>query len=393
MITGLDYKRLGGLASGCVLAGLSIGVYAARILARAEYRDRAQLLGAVVHSDSRTADLVVQAMKRADAGDFLAGETLLKNYGYSPNTFFHHHLPTVLLYVLPILLALGLLLGGLEIWSVHRRNKRISGLTSYLHRINQGYDAPLIRQEDVFSQLEDELFKTITELRETREKALRERHALADNLADISHQLKTPLTSMSLMTQLLTGQGGDEDHIYIEKLSKQISRLETLVTSLLTLSRLDAGSLVFQRETVRVYDVLLRASELVDEAVSQKNQQLLLPPESASSFTGDARWTAEAVLNLLKNCSDYSPEGGMITVHESQNPLYTEMMIEDNGKGFYKEDIPRLFQRFYKGRNASADSIGIGLALSKSIIAMQNGIIRAENAPNGGARFIIRFYT
>jgi len=144
---------------------------------------------------------------------------------------------------------------------------------------------------------------------------------------------------------------------------------------------------------MNICDMLLRAAEPVEEVIQQRNQELIIQSDPDISFIGDIAWIAEAFLNLIKNCSEHTPDGGVIKVNYSQNPLYSEILVEDSGKGFDRDDMPHLFERFYKGKNAKKDSVGIGLALSKAIITSHNGTIQAENATSGGARFIVKFYT
>ncbi|MCA1291507.1 HAMP domain-containing histidine kinase [Paenibacillus sp. alder61] len=380
------------ILAACLLLGTVLGLLADRVLARQEYRTIAQMLGAAQQINPQAEDGMMQALKAASPTDFAAGDRILRQYGYGPAVFHQRHALTLVGIGTGILLIPGV---GLLIWLLFlskRQQGRIRGLTTYLEQVNLGREMLLVRQEDGFSRLEDELYKTVTELRQTREKALRERQALAENLADISHQLKTPMTSMSLMTQLLADSCEGEEADYVDNLSRQLRRLEMLVASLLKLSRLDAGTLEFKREPVDVYAMLLRAVEPLEEALRLKQLRLDILGESGSSFKGDSIWTAEAFLNLIKNCSEHTPAGGTVTLRYSQNPLYTEIVVEDNGEGFRMEELPHLFDRFYKGKNAAKDSAGIGLAISRSIIANQNGSIRAENAPHGGARFTVKFY-
>nr|WP_263867469.1 HAMP domain-containing sensor histidine kinase [Clostridioides difficile] len=266
-------------------------------------------------------------------------------------------------------------------------------LTRYLEEVNLGKESVLLRYEDEFSYLEDEIYKTVGELRCSKEFALKERQTLSDNLADIAHQLKTPITSMSLMAQLLSENCPDEEIDYINRLTKQISRLERLVSSLLTLSKLDASTLIFESKLIDVHSLLTYAIEPIEGSLREKHQTFTIKGSPSIEFEIDINWTLEALLNILKNCSEHIEAGGHIIAYYSQNPLYVEIIIEDNGKGFAQEELPYIFNRFYRGKNASKDSIGIGLALSKSIIERQNGTLHAENCHNGGARFIIKFYT
>ena len=375
-----------------IIMGIAMGLISSHIIARQEYKNVAQILGFAVKTDPQMEAMMIRALKEANFSDFNDGDAILKKYNYSLNVFRNQNTFRMTVYGILLATVPAILVIVIGYFSLKKKKERIEGLTDYLKAINLGQEALLLRQEDDFSLLEDELYKTMNELRQTKENAVRERRSLADNLTDISHQLKTPITSMSLMTQLLSENPTDEDRIYIEKLNHQLNRLETLVSSLLTLSKLDAGTMEFKQEHVDVFAVLALASEPVEDMILKKGQQLIIPHESDVNFMGDMSWTAEALLNLIKNCSEYTPDGGNISINYSQNPLYMEIIIEDSGKGFDKNDLPHLFERFYKGKNSSKDGIGIGLALSKSIIERQKGTLRAENSPKGGGRFIIKFY-
>ncbi|MBE6081170.1 sensor histidine kinase [Sporanaerobacter sp. PP17-6a] len=375
-----------------IIMGIAMGLISSQIVARQKYKNMAQILGFAVRIDPQMEIMMIRALKEADFLDFSDGDAILKEYNYSLNVFRNQNTFRMTVYGILLATVPAILVIVIGYLSLKKKKERIEGLTDYLKAVNLGQEALLLRQEDDFSLLEDELYKTVTELRQTKENAVRERRSLADNLTDISHQLKTPITSMSLMTQLLSENPTDEDRIYIEKLNHQLNRLETLVSSLLTLSKLDAGTLEFKQEPVNIFAVLALAAEPVEDMILKKGQQLIIPHESDVNFMGDMSWTAEALLNLIKNCSEYTPDGGNISINYSQNPLYMEIIIEDSGKGFDKNDLPHLFERFYKGKNSSKDGIGIGLALSKSIIERQKGTLRAENSPKGGGRFIIKFY-
>lgn len=277
-------------------------------------------------------------------------------------------------------------------WDRRRRRERIEGLTRYLEAINLGRESALPRLEDEFSLLEDELYKTVGELRQSKEKAAAERQTMADNLAHIAHQVKTPITSMSMMTELLAEGQSEEQRGYTLRLSAQLSRLARLADSLLTLSRLDAGALVLARREVDLYALLCAAAEPVEELLETRGQSLVIGEDRELTVFVDMSWSSEALLNLIKNCSEHSPPGGAITIDYSRNPLYTEIVIEDDGPGFDPADLPYLFRRFYRGKTACKESIGIGLALARSIVEAQDGTLHAENRHPHGARFVVRFY-
>lgn len=392
MSNGRLAKQLSVIAVVCALMGLAVGLLSARMIAGEEYRNMARLMGAAGRLHPSMEDALMQALKEAKASDYAAGDAVLGAYNYGPGTFQDRSVFPMIGWGMLMMLAAGTMAAGWAYHSAKRRESRIGGMSAFLEAANLDRKALLNRQEDEFSRLEDELYKTVTELRQSRERAVRERQSLADNLADISHQLKTPITSMSLMAQLLSDSCRDEETVYLDKLKRQLARLESLVSSLLTLSKLDAGTLSLKREPVQVYAMLARASEPIEEMLQQNGLRLLMPPESDIRFTGDADWTAEAFLNVIKNCCEHTPGGGTISISCSQNPLYAEVIVEDGGAGIDKADLPHIFERFYKGKNAAKDSAGIGLSLAKSIIEKQGGAIRAENGVKGGARFAVKFY-
>lgn len=274
------------------------------------------------------------------------------------------------------------------------RNKketmRIQALADYLEQANTGKAVILsIPGEDDFAKLEDEIYKTVTFLYQTRDAAIQAKNDFAENLSNIAHQIKTPITAISLSVQMMKQ---DSDRDYPEQIQKQLLRLTHLEEALLVLSRIDAGTLLFQKNEVDVFTVLVLAADNLQELFAASGTSIDIPELGEMAFIVDLDWTMEAIMNLMKNCMEHS-RGGTVHCSYAQNPLYTEILIWDEGKGFVKEDIPHLFERFYRGQNADEGGIGIGLALSKEIIERQNGTIRAKNIPDGGACFEIRFYS
>ncbi|WP_368378508.1 sensor histidine kinase, partial [[Clostridium] symbiosum] len=268
---------------------------------------------------------------------------------------------------------------------------RIQTMAEALEKINSGSpDLVLEAGEDSFSKLQDEIYKTVTMMHQTRESALEEKQNFAENLSNIAHQLKTPVTAISLSAQMMETH---PDKNYPAQIQKQIKRLIHLEESLLLLSRLDAGTLFLEKEAVDVFTVLTLAADNLQEVFSEADVSLNIPEAGEVEITADLDWTMEAVMNLLKNCMEYSPAGGTVHCSYGQNELYTEILIWDEGKGFQREDIPHLFERFYCGQNAKKNGIGIGLSLAREIIERQNGTIRASNIPDGGGCFEIRFYS
>ena len=278
--------------------------------------------------------------------------------------------------------------------------KRIEELSDYLEQVNMGKAVVLsVSGEDLFSKLEDEIYKTVTFLYQTKDAAVQAKNDFAENLSNIAHQIKTPITAISLSLQTLSEMPVKKEYEKdrMDQLKKQLNRLIYLEESLLVLSRLDAGTLMFQKEDVDAFTLLVLAADNLQELFADSGTSIDIPESGEMAVTADLNWTMEAVMNVMKNCMEHNA-GGTVHCSYGQNLLYTEILIWDEGDGFAKEDIPHLFKRFYRGKNADAGGnirgggIGIGLALSKEIIEHQNGTIRAKNLPNGGACFEIRFY-
>ena len=244
--------------------------------------------------------------------------------------------------------------------------------------------------EDDFSRLQDEMYKTVTQLIQTRKAALKAKTNFANNLANIAHQLKTPVTAASLSLQLMEKEISD---LRAEQIRKQLERLGILEESLLTLSRIDAGTLPLEHSKVDIYTALTLAADNLSDLLQKENVSVSIPDKGCIEVTGDMEWTMEAFLNLIKNCMEHSPQGGTIHCDYSGNPIYTEILIWDEGEGLCPEDIPHLFERFYRGKKAAPNRTGIGLALAKSIFELQNGNITARNLADGGACFEIRVYS
>lgn len=272
-----------------------------------------------------------------------------------------------------------------------RKQKRIVELTDYLEQVNMGTGGRIIqRLEDEFSGLQDEMDKTVTELYETRESAVKDKINFADNLANIAHQLKTPITAAFLSLQLMEKE---MPGMHTETIKKPLERLNHLEESLLTLSKIDAGILHLEHSPVDIYTALNLAAENLSDLLKQKNVTVEIPDKGCIEIIGDLEWSMEALMNLMKNCMEHSPTAGTIHCDYGSNPLYAEIFIWDEGDGFAPEDIPHLFQRFYRGKRSVGDGMGIGLSLAQSIFELQNGNITARNLPSGGACFEIRVYS
>lgn len=350
------------------------------------------ICGEMVEQEPETKNIIAAALKEYTGGnpDGAAEEDMLSALGYRISDFSGSTCGQNALFT-----AMGILTGLLLFISTFlyrnkMENMRIRALAEYLEQVNTGKAAILSASgEDDFSRLEDEIYKTVTYLYQTKDSAVQAKNDFAENLSNIAHQIKTPITAISLSVQIMK-QSIDNRHL--EQVEKQLLRLTHLEEALLVLSKIDAGTLHLQRDEVDVFTLLVLAADNLQELFASSRTSVHIPEQGEMLVTADLDWTMEAVMNLMKNCMEHSP-GGMIHCSYAQNPLYTEILIWDDGEGFAKEDIPHLFERFYRGQNASEGGIGIGLALSKEMIERQNGTIRAQNRPDGGALFEIRFYS
>ena len=293
-----------------------------------------------------------------------------------------------------MLIAVFLLCSLFLVFTAYRY-RQISKLSEYLRRISAGEYSLDIRDntEGELSILKNEIYKVTLMLSEYNEQLKREKLLLSEQMADISHQLKTPLTSMMVMVDLLRDPNLPEERRreFTSRIYAQLERIEWLVSSLLKMSKLDAGVVEmklreFSAQAIieKALNPLLIPMELKDITYSIKGQD--------ETITCDLHWTVEALINILKNCIEHTPRGGRIDISINNNPLYSEIVISDNGEGISKEDLPHIFTRFYKGKNASSDSVGIGLAMAKSIIRSQDGDITVESKPGEGSTFFVKLY-
>lgn len=377
----------------CVVSIIGITVFWQYEYRQTAFEHVSQFCEIIIENHPEGEEQVLSALKQYHtlAEQEVKGNQFLKQYGYRNHEFcegvpWNFFIPSV---VLIFLVICGFLL---TVWRMNKRNRmRIEELTSYLEQVNVGAAGTVIQvKEDEFSHLQDEIYKTVTSLYQTREAAVQAKVNFADNLANIAHQLKTPITSAFLSLQLMKNT---TPNIYGEQIERQLDRLNRLEESLLTLSKIDAGTLHMEFSQVDIYTALNLAAENLNDLMMKENISVDIPDHGCIEIYGDMEWTMEALLNLMKNCMEHSKYGGTIHCDYSSNSLYAEILIWDDGEGFQAEDIPHLFERFYRGKGAAGNGIGIGLSLAHSIFELQKGNITARNLPEGGACFEIRVYS
>jgi signal transduction histidine kinase len=301
--------------------------------------------------------------------------------------------------LLPVGLALvGLVCAGFVLFLVRYQravSTQVSGLSAYLRDIDAGDYSLDVRDngEGSFSLLKNDLYKVTVRLREQAELLHKDKTALSNLIADISHQIKTPLTSLGVLADLLAEDPPEADRrAFVERLRVQLGRIQWLTGALLKLARLDAGTAALKSEPVEVRPLIERALEPLQIPLEIKRQRLEVHGEAEASFTGDLNWSAEALSNVVKNCVEHTPDGGRIEISYSANALYTEIIVSDDGEGIARRDVPNIFNRFYRGENTGESSVGIGLALAKAIFTAQGGDISVRSERGVGTSFTIRVF-
>ena len=278
----------------------------------------------------------------------------------------------------------------------HSESKKINEITKYIEEINRGNYKLNIEEntEDELSILKNELYKITIMLKEVAENSQKDKTTLKDSLSDISHQIKTPITSILIMLDnILSDENMPEDikKDFIKDIKREIVNIKFLVESILKLSKIDSNSIKFIKKEVLIKDIINEAVKNVSMLSELKNIEIIVSGDDSIKTICDLKWQVEAITNILKNCIEHSYENRKIYINYNQNNMYTELKIEDNGTGIDAKDLPHIFERFYKGKNSSSESVGIGLALSKSIIESNNGYIQVDSKLNKGTTFIIKY--
>lgn len=274
------------------------------------------------------------------------------------------------------------------------RYGRLARLSEEIDRVLHDADHLFIAEaeEGELSILHSEITKMTLRIREQNEALRREKEHLADSLADVAHQLRTPLTSANPDPVAAEGGAdGERRMAFLREAEELLSQMDWLLDSLLKLSRLDAGIVAFQSEEIEMERLLNAAARplLISMELHGIALQTRVPP--GMTIRGDGLWLTQALSNLLKNCMQSAGDGGRIEIACADTPLYGEIVLHDSGPGFESGDLPHLFERFYRGKNTNAAGYGIGLNLCKTILVRQGGTIAAKNHPQGGAMFILRF--
>lgn len=330
--------------------------------------------------------------------NLLEGKELLKKYGIEEASYsvipMKKQAKDIIITNCIILITANLLFVLTFIGYLKHRQVKIEKLTRYIQKLsNKEYSLDIEENsEDELNSLKNELYKITVMLKETADNSVASREALSASVSDISHQLKTPLTSISILLDNLNeseNMDNDTQKDFLREISKQIKDMNFLVIALLQLSRLDAGVVEFLQEKVNLSNMLYEIKNNLEIMAEVKNVELNIEGKKDVYINGDYNWNKEAIQNIIKNAIEHA--NSKVTVDISENDVYTKIEITDDGDGINENDIKHIFERFYKASNASQNSIGIGLSLAKDIIEKQNGYITVESKKGMGSKFIIKY--
>lgn len=277
----------------------------------------------------------------------------------------------------------------------NKKSKKIENIINYIEEINKkNYNLKIEENtEDELSNLTNELYKITIMLKEQAELSKKDKNVLQRSLEDISHQIKTPLTSISIMLDNIKENPQMDLHTrqeFIYEISRQIEWINWLVISLLKLSKLDSNTVDFKHEEINAENLINNVIKNLAIPLDIKQQSVIVTGNN-ETFIGDYNWELEALTNIVKNCIEHTPENKKIYINCEKNNFNTKIVIRDEGNGIDREDIKHIFERFYKGKNSSENSVGIGLALSKSIIEKDNGYILCTSEVGKGTTFEIKY--
>ena len=293
-------------------------------------------------------------------------------------------------------IVLGLLPLGIYSTYVFIQEKKIAEINEYIKQVNNKNYILKIEENDnsELSKLRNELYKTTILLKETAEQSEKEKENLSTAIADISHQLKTPLTSIRIMLDNISDNPDMEKEIredFLSDISKQIDWISSLVISLLKIAKFDAGTIKMENKEINVKDLINNVIENLAIIIEVKEIKIITNIDETATFIADYKWQLEALTNILKNAIEHSRQSSRIYITVENTSLFLKIKIQDEGQGISKKDLKHIFERFYRTQNSSENSIGIGLALAKTIIEQNNGYIKVDSEIDKGTTFEIRF--
>lgn len=325
---------------------------------------------------------------------------ILKKYGYTNNLSYikklENEMYSNMKFNIVVICVFGILILTIVLIYNRKKEREIKKINKYLNEINNGnYELKIEENcEDELSKLKNELYKTTVLLRETAENSEQEKINLSNSLADISHQIKTPLTSIRIMLDNIE-DNPDMDRKtreeFIEDISKQIDWISSLAISLLKLAKFDAGAIKMNDQEVNVKKLINNVISNLAILLDIKNIKIEQKIDDDTIIKADYNWQLEALTNIIKNAIEHSHDNGTIHINVENNSVFVKIKIRDEGEGINKKDIKHIFDRFYKAKKSSENSIGIGLSLAKTIIEQENGYIKVDSEVDRGTTFEIKY--
>lgn len=336
-----------------------------------------------------------------NSNEYKVGEEELKKYGINIEEInsiiaVRKQMKTNIILNIILIVLFSVLYMAIIFIYLKQRDKKINQITQYINEIkNRKYDLNINENsEDELSNLKNELYKITIMLKEESEISRQDKENIKMSVEDISHQLKTPLTSIMIMLDNLKDNPNmDEDtkQKFIFEISKQVDWINWLVISILKLSRLEADVVKFSNNKINVKKFIDEIIGNLEIPIEIKNQKISIEGDEDASFIGDYKWQQEAITNIIKNAIEHNKENGKITIKYEENVLFTKITIINEGQGIAKEDLKHIFERFYKAQNSSDNSVGIGLSLAKNIIEKNNGMINCKSEIGNGTEFIVKY--
>lgn len=382
-----------------------IAIYFCNAMKKEVINYKSALVGAISDKYPMEKETIVRLTisdNKKDKSHVLKGTSLLKQYGYYNDmnfenepivkyTFKNYMFFTMALIFTIFMLFLIIIIIILKIY--YKEIYLGINFTESIIKGNYNYNLDSYSDGDI-GILKSNIVKMTSILKEHLDKEKRIKVFLSDTMADISHQLKTPMTSLIMFNELMINPKMDWNirKEFLENSEIQLKRMEWLIKSLLKLSRLDAGVVKFKKEKINIKNLISEVKSSLWSFIKEKNIEIILNGNEDSYYIGDTQWSIEAFTNIIKNSVEHTPKDGTIIINYEENNLYSEIKIKDNGIGISKKDLHNIFKRFYKSSNINkSDSVGIGLALSKTIIENQNGSIYVKSHEGKGAEFIVSF--
>ncbi len=276
------------------------------------------------------------------------------------------------------------------------QEKKIREINDYLRQLNNGNYTLKIEDngEGEFSKLRNELYKTTVLLKEAAENSEKEKEQLSNSLADISHQIKTPLTSMRILLDNLADNPDMEPEVrkdFIREISKQVDWISSLVISLLKMAKFDAGTIKMENSNINAKKLIDNVLDNLSILIEIKEIEVITKIDEKASFIADYKWQLEAITNIVKNAIEHSMQNSKIYITVENTSMFLKIKVKDEGKGISKKDRKHIFERFYKSKDSQEGNVGIGLPLAKTIIEQNNGYIKVDSEPDKGTTFEIRY--